>query len=70
MSICQHKNVVSCYVSFIEESDLWIVMPILGAGSCQDIIKLNCPGGIKNEAVIATILRETLLGVQYFHENG
>jgi len=29
MSICFHKNVVSCYVSFIEDSDLWLVMPVL-----------------------------------------
>ena len=65
-----HKNVVSCYVSFIEESDLWLVMPILSAGSCADIMKINCPKGIKNESVIATILRETMLGLQYFHENG
>lgn len=69
MSTCQHKNVVSCYVSFIEGSDLWLVMPILSAGSCYDIMRLNYPQGVKNEAVIATILRETLLGLQYFHEN-
>ena len=45
-------------------------MPILGAGSCADVMKQNCPGGIKSEAIIATILRETLLALQYFHENG
>jgi serine/threonine-protein kinase OSR1/STK39 len=44
-------------------------MPILSAGSCFDIMKLNFPHGIKNEAIIATILKETLLGLQYFHEN-
>ena len=43
MSHCQHKNVVTAYVSFIEDSDLWLVMPILGAGSCADIMKANCP---------------------------
>ena len=69
MSTCQHKNVVSCYVSFIEGTDLWLVMPILSAGSCSDILKLNFPQGIKDEAVIATILKETMLGLQYFHEN-
>ena len=61
---------VSCHVSFIEGADLWLVMPVLGAGSCSDIMKVNCPQGIKNEAIIATIIRETLLGLQYFHENG
>ena len=43
MSTCQHKNVASCYVSFIEGSDLWLVMPILSAGSCYDIMRLNFP---------------------------
>ena len=56
MSICFHKNVVSCYVSFIVYSDLWLVMPVLGAGSCADIMKVNCPSGVKSEAIIATIL--------------
>jgi serine/threonine-protein kinase OSR1/STK39 len=69
MSTCHHKNVVSCYVSFIEACDLWLVMPILSAGSCYDIMRMNFAHGIKNEAVIATILRETLLGLQYFHDN-
>ena len=70
MSTCQHKNVVSCHVSFIEGSDLWLVMPFLSAGSVEDIIKTTYPEGIKNEAIIATILKETLNGLQYFHENG
>jgi serine/threonine-protein kinase OSR1/STK39 len=45
-------------------------MPILGAGSCLDIMRANASGGITNEAVIATIIRETLYGLEYFHENG
>ena len=63
MSTCHHKNVVSCYVSFIEGTDLWLVMPILSAGSCADILKLNFPQGVKDEGVIASILRETMLGL-------
>jgi serine/threonine protein kinase len=69
MSTCMHKNVVSCLVSFIEETSLWLVMPILSAGSCLDVLKLNFPHGIYDEAVIATILLETLMGLKYFHEN-
>lgn len=69
MSTCKHKNVVSCYVSFIEGTDLWLAMPILSAGSCYDIMRANYPNGIKNEAVIATIIKETVLGLQYFHDN-
>jgi len=33
MSSCKHANVISYYVSFIDDSDLWLVMPLLGAGS-------------------------------------
>jgi serine/threonine-protein kinase OSR1/STK39 len=69
MSTCQHKNVVSCHVSFIEGTDLWLVMPILSGGSCLDVLKLNFPTGIADEAVIATLLKETLDGLRYFHEN-
>ena len=46
MSTCHHKNVVSAHVSFIEGTDLWLVMPILSAGSCLDVLRLNFPTGI------------------------
>jgi len=63
MSTSQHKNIVPEYVSFVDKHFLWIVMPIMDAGSCQDIIKLTSPDGVKDEAVIATILKETLEGI-------
>jgi hypothetical protein len=31
-------------------------MPILSAGSALDVLRLNFPAGIKDEAVIATIV--------------
>ena len=39
MNTCIHKNVVTCYVSFIDSSDLWLVMPILSAGSVGVIMQ-------------------------------
>ena len=57
MSSCRHKNVVSYFVSFIDDSDLWLVMPLLGAGSLADVIKVKAKNGIKDEALIATILK-------------
>jgi len=69
MSTCKHKNVVSCLVSFIEGTDLWLLMPILSAGSVLDVLKLNFQSGITDESVIATIMLETLNGLKYFHEN-
>lgn len=70
MSSCKHPNVINYYVSFVDESDLWLVMPILEAGSLEDILRLRYQNGIKDEAMIATILREILKGLQYFHECG
>ena len=45
-------------------------MPLLGGGSCSDVLQQVFPSGIRDEALIATILRETLLGLQYLHKNG
>lgn len=57
MSSCRHKNVISYYVSFVDDSDLWLVMPLLGAGSVADVLKLNFTKGIKDEVLIATMLK-------------
>ena len=70
MSSCRHKNVVTYYVSFLDDSDLWLVMPLLGAGSVADVLKLKFADGIKDEALIATILRQVIEGLHYFHEQG
>lgn len=70
MSSCRHQNVVSYYVSFIDDSDLWLVMPLLGAGSLNDVVKQKAKDGIKDEALIATILKQTLDGLEYFHTQG
>ena len=55
MSSCLHKNLCRYYVSFMDDSDLWMVMPLLGAGSVVDIMKLKYPNGIKDEVIIANI---------------
>ena len=60
MSQCSHKNVISYYVSFIDDSDLWLVMPLLGAGSVHDVIDSKFQEGIKDEVLIATIMKEVV----------
>jgi serine/threonine-protein kinase OSR1/STK39 len=63
MNLSHHKNVIQHYCSFIEKQDLWIVMPLLGGGSCSDILQAKFPSGVRDEAIIATILKETLQGL-------
>jgi serine/threonine-protein kinase OSR1/STK39 len=40
---------MSYYVSFITDKELWLVMPLLGAGSLKDVLKYKYPKGIKDE---------------------
>ena len=69
-SLVHHSNVVRILTSFVVEQDLWLVMPLLEAGSCAHIMKTLYPMGIKDEAMVATILKEVLNGLLYFHKDG
>lgn len=70
MSLLHHKNVVRCLCSFVSGHELWLVMPFLDGGSCSAIMNKYHPSGFKNDDLIATILREALTGLEYFHNDG
>ena len=53
---CNHPNVLNYYTSFTVEKELWIVMPLMSAGSLGKLQKAKNKNGIKNEELIASIL--------------
>ncbi|CAN0862630.1 Serine/threonine-protein kinase fray2 [Linum grandiflorum] len=69
MILVDHPNVLKSHCSFVSDHNLWVVMPFMAGGSCLHILKAAFPEGFE-EAVIATILKEVLKGLEYLHHHG
>lgn len=71
MGSLSHENVVACLASFVVGSELWLVMPLLRGGSCAAIMRSHpeFKNGFKDEHLLATILKDVINGLQYFHKD-
>lgn len=65
MQQCDSPYVVRYYGSYFKQYDLWICMEYCGAGSVSDIMRLRKKTLTEDE--IATILSDTLKGLEYLH---
>ncbi|PWY92216.1 Mst3-like protein kinase [Aspergillus heteromorphus CBS 117.55] len=66
LATCASPFVTQYKASFLRGHKLWIVMEYLGGGSCLDLLK---PGHF-NEAHVAIICQQLLLGLDYLHSEG
>jgi serine/threonine-protein kinase OSR1/STK39 len=64
-----HKNLLSYKIAFINGKELWVLFNIMEAGSMELILKSEFINGIKDHCMLATILKETLEGIEYLHNN-
>jgi serine/threonine-protein kinase OSR1/STK39 len=72
MRMCVHPNVLTYFVAFPAETRMWLVMPLVAGGSCQNVIKeIRKVHGtsIRSEGAIAYILRETASALNYLHHS-
>ncbi|WOG96432.1 hypothetical protein DCAR_0415767 [Daucus carota subsp. sativus] len=69
MTSINHPNLIWAHCSFTSGHNLWVVMTYMVRGSCLHIMKSAFPEGLE-EPVIATLLREVLKALVYFHAHG
>ncbi len=75
MASCSHENIVRFLTSFVYKTELWIIMDLLDGGSIRQIIEKRIRDkndwylGVLDEREIATVMRETLKGLEYLRKN-
>jgi len=77
MRLSSHPNILPCHAAFVKSTDLWLVTQLMRKGSSLHCLKvarrrakeLGLPIP-KMEDHILFILHETLMGLQYIHDNG
>jgi len=44
------------YVSFVNDNELWLIMPYVSRGTLRTNLRDKFPNGIKDEVLVASIL--------------
>ena len=82
MRLSSHQNILACFTSFTQDTNLLLVTQLMDKGSSLQCIqsarlKLQQQQKILRDGTIATfeehttyILYETIMGLKYIHENG
>lgn len=66
-STIEHPNMVSYLCSFEENSVLWFITEYVNGGSVMDILNFSYQRGIKDEALLASIIKDVLIFLEYYH---
>jgi len=69
LNLLDHPNILSYKIAFSHKQELWLVFELMEGGSIEKIMQTMYPDGLKDQALIATILKETLFGLKYLHQN-
>ena len=68
MGMCQSPSILKHYTSFINEREIWIVMPLMENGTLQQyIFNYFRKEEFLKEDLIVSILHQVLLGLDYLH---
>ena len=68
MSSLNHPNLIKTLQTCTSGHKIYIIMPLMDGGSLSSIINFKYPNGIKDENIIATIMKICLETLAYLHE--
>ena len=69
MTEIQEKSILNALTICVSGPLIFIIMPLMDAGSLHSIISFKYPSGIKDENIIATILIEILNAIKTLNEH-